>query len=116
MEMYFEEESQEEKCVDLLRNVVNEEIEIQELKDEILQVVLKLVLQKEQRLKNKFSVKLKKSFINIDYVREIVCFLKSDLVKLVDLDIDDLLERGIKQEIDIKEEELFFSSESDFQE
>lgn len=116
MEMYFEEESQEEKCVDSLRNVVNEEIEIQELKDEILQVVLKLVLQKEQRLKNKFSVKLKKSFINIDYVREIVCFLKSDLVKLVDLDIDDLLERGIKQEIDIKEEELFFSLESDFQE
>lgn len=92
MEMYFEEESQEEKCVDSLRNVVNEEIEIQELKDEILQVVLKLVLQKEQRLKNKFSVKLKKSFINIDYVREIVCFLKSDLVKLVDLDIDDLLD------------------------
>lgn len=92
MEMYFEEESQEEKCVDSLRNVVNEEIEIQELKDEILQVVLKLVLQKEQRLKNKFSVKLKKSFINIDYVREIVCFLKSDLVKLVDLDIDDILE------------------------
>lgn len=92
MEMYFEEESQEEKCVDLLQNVVSEEIEIQELKDEILQVVLKLVLQKEQRLKNKFSVKLKKSFINIDYVREIVCFLKSDLVKLVDLDIDDILE------------------------
>lgn len=92
MEMYFEEESQEEKCVDLLWNVVNEEIEIQELKDEILQVVLKLVLQKEQRLKNKFSVKLKKSFINIDYVREIVCFLKSELVKLVDLDIDDILE------------------------
>lgn len=92
MEMYFEEESQEEKCVDLLQNVVNEEIEIQELKDEILQVVLKLVLQKEQRLKNKFSVKLKKSFINIDYVREIVCFLKSDLVKLVDFGIDDLLE------------------------
>lgn len=92
MEMYFEEESQEEKCVDSLRNVVNEEIEIQELKDEILQVVLKLVLQKEQRLKNKFSVKLKKSFINIDYVREIVCFLKSELVKLVDLDIDDILE------------------------
>lgn len=92
MEMYFEEESQEEKCVDLLWNVVSEEIEIQELKDEILQVVLKLVLQKEQRLKNKFSVKLKKSFINIDYVREIVCFLKSDLVKLVDLDIDDLLD------------------------
>lgn len=92
MEMYFEEESQEEKCVDLLWNVVSEEIEIQELKDEILQVVLKLILQKEQRLKNKFSVKLKKSFINIDYVREIVCFLKSDLVKLVDLDIDDLLD------------------------
>lgn len=92
MEMYFKEESQEEKCIDLLRNVVSEEIEIQELKDEILQVVLKLVLQKEQRLKNKFSVKLKKSFINIDYVREIVCFLKSDLVKLVDLDIDDLLD------------------------
>lgn len=92
MEMYFEEESQEEKCVDSLWNVVSEEIEIQELKDEILQVVLKLVLQKEQRLKNKFSVKLKKSFINIDYVREIVCFLKSDLVKLVDLDIDDLLD------------------------
>lgn len=92
MEMYFEEESQEEKCVDSLQNVVNEEIEIQELKDEILQVVLKLVLQKEQRLKNKFSVKLKKSFINIDYVREIVCFLKSDLVKLVDFGIDDLLE------------------------
>lgn len=92
MEMYFEEESQEEKCVNSLRNVVNEEIEIQELKDEILQVVLKLVLQKEQRLKNKFSVKLKKSFINIDYIREIVCFLKSDLVKLVDLDIDDILE------------------------
>lgn len=92
MEMYFEEESQEEKCVDLLWNVVSEEIEIQELKDEILYVVVKLVLQKEQRLKNKFSVKLKKSFINIDYVREIVCFLKSDLVKLVDLDIDDILE------------------------
>lgn len=92
MEMYFEEESQEEKCVDLLQNVVSEEIEIQELKDEMLQVVLKLVLQKEQRLKNKFSVKLKKSFINIDYVREIVCFLKSDLIKLVDLDIDDLLD------------------------
>lgn len=92
MEMYFEEESQEEKCVDLLQSVVSEEIEIQELKDEILQVVLKLVLQKEQRLKNKFSVKLKKSFINIDYVREIVCFLKSDLVKLVDFGIDDLLE------------------------
>lgn len=92
MEMYFKEESQEEKCIDLLRNVVSEEIEIQELKDEILQVVLKLVLQKEQRLKNKLSVKLKKSFINIDYVREIVCFLKSDLVKLVDLDIDDLLD------------------------
>lgn len=92
MEMYFKEESQEEKCIDLLRNVVSEEIEIQELKDEILQVVLKLVLQKEQRLKNKFSVKLKKSFINIDYVREIVCFLKSDLVKLVDLDIDELLD------------------------
>lgn len=92
MEMYFEEESQEEKCVDLLQNVVSEEIEIQELKDEILQVVLKLVLQKEQRLKNKFSVKLKKSFINIDYVREIFCFLKSDLVKLVDFGIDDLLE------------------------
>lgn len=92
MEMYFEEESQEEKCVDLLWNVVSEEIEIQELKDEILYVVVKLVLQKEQRLKNKFSVKLKKSFINIDYVREIVCFLKSDLVKLVDLDIDDLLD------------------------
>lgn len=92
MEMYFKEESQEEKCIDLLWNVVSEEIEIQELKDEILQVVLKLVLQKEQRLKNKFSVKLKKSFINIDYVREIVCFLKSDLVKLVDLDIDDLLD------------------------
>lgn len=92
MEMYFKEESQEEKCIDLLRNVVSEEIEIQELKDEILQVVLKLVLQKEQRLKNKFSVKLKKSFINIDYVREIVCFLKSDLVKLVDLDIYDLLD------------------------
>lgn len=92
MEMYFKEESQEEKCIDLLWNVVSEEIEIQELKDEILQVVLKLVLQKEQRLKNKFSVKLKKSFINIDYVREIVCFLKSDLVKLVDLDIYDLLD------------------------
>lgn len=92
MEMYFEEESQEEKCVDLLQSVVSKEIEKQELKDEILQVVLKLVLQKEQRLKNKFSVKLKKSFINIDYVREIVCFLKSDLIKLVDLDIDDLLD------------------------
>lgn len=92
MEMYFEEESQEEKCVDLLWNVVSEEIEIQELKDEILYVVVKLVLQKEQRLKDKFSVKLKKSFINIDFVREIVCFLKSDLVKLVDLDIDDLLD------------------------
>lgn len=113
MEMHSEEESQEEKCVDSSQNVVSEETETQESKDETSQVASKSVLQKEQRPKNKFSAKLKKSPINIDHAREIVCSPKSDSAKSVDLDTDDLPDQGIKQETDIKEEELFFSPESD---
>lgn len=116
MEMYSKEESQEEKCIDPSRNVVSEEIETQEPKDETSQVASKSVLQKEQRPKNKFSAKLKKSPINIDHAREIVCSPKSDSAKSVDLDTDDLPDQGIKQETDIEEEELFFSPESDPQE
>lgn len=116
MEMHSEEESQEEKCVDLSQSVVSEETETQESKDETSQVASKSVLQKEQRPKNKFSAKLKKSPINIDHAREIVCSPKSDSAKSVDLGTDDLPEQGIKQETDIKEEELFFSPESDPQE
>lgn len=116
MEMHSEEESQGEKCVDSSRNVVNEENETQEPRNETSQVVSKSVLQKEQRPKKKFSAKLKKSPININHAREIVCSPKSDTAKSVDLDTDDLPEQGIKQETDIKEEELFISPESDPQE
>lgn len=116
MEMHSEEERQEEKCVDSSWNVVSEEIETQEPKDETSQVASKSILQKEQRPKNKFSAELKKSPINIDHAREIVCSPKSDSAKSVDLDTDDLPDQGIKQETDIKEEDLFFSPESDPQE
>lgn len=116
MEMHSEEESQEEKCVDSSQIVVSEETETQESKDETSQVASKSVLQKEQRPKNKFSAKRKKSPINIDHAREIVCSPKSDSAKSVDLDTDDLPDQGIKQETDIKEEELFFNPESDPQE
>lgn len=116
MEIHSEEESQEEQFVNSSQNVVDEGNEKQEPSIETSQVASRSVLQEEQTPKKKFSAKLKKIPINSNHGRETVCSPKSDSANSVDLDTDDLPYQGIKQETDIKEEELFFSPESDPQE